>query len=325
MTQAPDRPRSPESAPVHRSGGARWRWEAGGQGVVVPPGTRWLLSLSLPVRMALGIALLAGMAMLDAGTGSEISFSIFYLLPVSFAGAFISRRAGLVFAVVSAASWGYLEVATGPAFSAVWIPYWNSLVRLGFFVLVNELIARLRRAHARERALAREDSLTGIANTRVFDEQVQRAIATGRRSGRPFTLAYLDLDGFKQVNDRFGHSEGDRLLRSIAKLMSEGVRATDVVARLGGDEFGVLMPDTGAEQARISLSRLAEGIEKGMDDRWAVGATIGAVTFTRPPADVDSAVGEADALMYRGKGEGRGRILQAIWPAQGVGDVGPSG
>lgn len=272
-----------------------------------------LRSLPVAVRLLLCLVLVFCVAMLDTATGSEVSISIFYLLPVSFAGAFISRRAGLVFAILSAAAWGYFEVTTG-VYSAAWIPYWSTAVRLGFFLLVNELIARLERAHANERALARKDPLTGIANGRVFEEQAHRAIAMSRRSGRPFTLAYVDLDRFKQVNDEFGHSEGDRLLRTVAMRIADGVRSTDVVARLGGDEFGILMPDTEAEPARATLERVAAAIADDTDGRWVVGVTVGAVTFTEPPGDVDCAVRQADALMYEGKAGGGGRILQATWP-----------
>jgi len=260
------------------------------------------------------VALLVGVGALDAATGKEISFSIFYLAPVSFAGAVISRRAGAALAALSAATWGYLDVTTGPAYSAAWIPYWNSAVRLGFFLLVNELIERLRRAHASERALARTDALTGIANARVFGERADWIIALVRRNGRPFTVAYIDLDRFKRVNDEFGHQEGDKLLRRIAILIADAVRSTDLVARLGGDEFGILMPDTEEVQARVTLERIAAAIAENVTDRWAVEASVGAVTFTEAPEDIGHAVRQADDLMYRAKAEGGGRILQATWP-----------
>ncbi len=277
-----------------------------------------MLATSVAVRLALSAILLVLVALLDIATGNEISFAIFYLFPVTFAVAFISRRAGFVLSLVSAATWGYVEVATGRGYSAAWIPYWNSAVRLGFFLIVNELVDHLRRAHAVQRSLAREDSLTRIANMRVFQEHAQRAIALCRRSKRVFTVAYIDLDEFKRVNDKFGHSEGDALLQTVAQHIVQSSRSTDVAARLGGDEFGILMPDTNSAQARIGLDRIAAAITGGIGDRWAVKATIGAVTFTEPPEDVDHAVREADALMYRGKTEGRGRILQADWPPPAV-------
>ena len=298
-----------DSAPRHATGG------------VVGHRGEWLSALPLGLRVLLSVVLVAFVAVLDAATGSEVSFSIFYLVPVVFAGTFVSRRAGLVVAILSAVTWGYLEIKAGGAYSAAWIPYWNSATRLGFFVLVNELMVRLRQAraheralYAHERALARQDSLTGMANSRVFEEYAGQIIALSRRSGRPFTIAYVDLDRFKQVNDEFGHSEGDTVLQVVSTLIRHGLRSTDMVARVGGDEFGILMPDTEAEQGRVTLERIVAAIAEGAGNRWDVGVTVGAVTFTEPPADVEYAVRQADALMYQGKAAGRGRVLQTTWP-----------
>jgi diguanylate cyclase (GGDEF)-like protein len=271
-------------------------------------------SLPVVVRWSLGLFLVALVSILDHWTGSEVSFSIFYLTPVSFASAFVSRRAGWLLATLSAVAWGYLEVLGSAPFSAPWVVVWNGAVRLGFFVLVTELIVRLRRAHALQRVLARQDALTGLANTREFIERSQGVIAASRRHGRPFTLAYIDLDRFKRVNDVWGHAEGDRLLKAAAELMVTTVRSTDVVARLGGDEFAILMPEADLERARMSLARVAAALTGGLGRPWAVGATVGAVTFLEAPADVDSAVREADALMYRGKEAGRGQVVIECWP-----------
>ncbi len=265
--------RSEPGATSERGGGTeragrterRGRSETGG---AVATWDRRLLSAPMTVRVLLSLVLVAGVGVLDAITGNEVSFSIFYLAPVSFAGAVISRRAGVVLAILGAVTWGYIDVSNGPAYSAVWIPYWNTAVRLGFFLVVNELIERLRRAHAGERALARTDTLTGIANRRVFVERAEWVIALSRRSGRSFNVAYLDLDGFKRVNDEHGHSAGDTLLTEVAKLITGGVRATDVVARLGGDEFGILMPDTDESQAQVTLERVAAAITDKVEARW---------------------------------------------------------
>jgi diguanylate cyclase (GGDEF)-like protein len=273
-----------------------------------------ILSVPWGFRLLFAIVLLAIVGVLDTVTGPEISFSIFYLIPVVFACWFLSRGTGAFVAIVGAGVWAYLEIKTGRPYSAAWIPLWNSGVRLGFFLVFNELVDAVRRAHMRERALSRTDSLTGLANVRVFEEHAYRLIAESRRSKRAFTLAYADLDKFKQVNDELGHSEGDRVLRMVAAAIKQNVRVTDFVARLGGDEFAILMPDTGVEQARVTLGRVAAAVGGSVKGRWAVGATFGAVTFCEPPDDVDFAVRQADALMYRGKGEGRGRLLQATWP-----------
>ena len=304
--RAEGRPAAPVAGSATARGLLAWRARL----AAAPLGMRWFLALGL----------LALVASLDTATGRELSFSIFYLLPVVFAGSLVSRAAGQLTAVLGAAVWGILEVAAGSAYSAPWIPVWNSGVRLGFFLLVNELVVALEHAYARERQLARTDTLTGIANARVFAERIELALAASRRSGRPFSLAYVDLDRFKQVNDRLGHSEGDRLLRAVASRLAAGARATDTIARLGGDEFGLLMPDASESQARALLERVADDLAGEIESRWPIGATVGAVTFRRPPAGADEAVRQADALMYEAKAAGRGRVLQATWPEPEGGD-----
>jgi diguanylate cyclase (GGDEF)-like protein len=236
---------------------------------------------------------------------------------VLLAGTFISRGTGRATALAGAAIWGSLEVAAR-MYSAAWIPVWNTGVRLIFFLTINELVHHVRTAHERERTRSREDSLTGIANGRVFAERVEQEISKSNRDGRPFTIAYADMDRFKQVNDSYGHSEGDVLLRTVAETISRDLRAVDLVARLGGDEFGLLLTETGVEGAATMLARIAESLRSATGDRWGVGATFGAVTFAEPPVDVDSAVRLADDLMYRCKSQGRGTILQMTWPTDYV-------
>ncbi|MFN2323450.1 MAG: GGDEF domain-containing protein [Trueperaceae bacterium] len=255
------------------------------------------------------------MVLIDATTGTELSFSVFYLVPVLFAGATISRGAGRTMAIVSAAAWGYAEVVAGVSYSAGWVPIWNSAVRLAFFLIVTELVQAVRQAHADERERSREDPLTGIANRRAFSAHLEQSLSRSRRDGRPFTVAFVDLDHFKEVNDTLGHAEGDRVLQAVAATITQHLRATDVVARLGGDEFGILMADCGPAQARASLDRIAMSLAHTLDERRSVRATFGAVTFDAPPDDVDATLRLADDLMYRGKAEGRGRILQASWPS----------
>jgi diguanylate cyclase (GGDEF)-like protein len=271
-------------------------------------------SAPLFVRAATCLLLLGLIGLLDELTGVELSFSVFYLIPVLFAGVFISRTTGRVTALAGAAVWGYLEVVER-VYSAAWIPAWNTAVRLMFFLAINELVHVARAAHSREREFSRSDSLTGIANRRVFAERVDQEIAQSKRDGRPFTIVYADLDRFKQVNDAFGHSEGDALLRVVADTINRDLRTIDLVARLGGDEFGLLLTGTGADGAHATLARIAESLGRETGERWGVGATFGAVTFVEPPGSVDLAVRIADDLMYRGKSRERGTIMHMTWPA----------
>ena len=111
------------------------------------------------------------------------------------------------------------------------------------------LARRLRASHEALWALARRDELTGVGNYRSLHERLAEEIARHRRHGREFALVLLDLDGFKAVNERFGHLEGDRLLAEIGGALRNEVRAEDAVFRQGGDEFAVIVPEANAEEA----------------------------------------------------------------------------
>jgi len=279
----------------------------------------WLESLPTAVTVVVGLCAVGTLGALDELTGREISFSIFYLAPVAVVAWARGRPAGLFLAVVAAVVWGVVDLSSGSRYSSGLIPVWNSLVRLGFFSITVWLIADTRAAHAAIRALARQDPLTGVANGRAFRESLDREIARLRRTSSPLTLAYVDLDRFKLVNDTLGHAAGDELLRTIGARLAAALRSTDTVARLGGDEFAILMPDTDVPAAAQALERLRSAVQASVE-RLAgvpdgVGATIGAVVFATAPADADEALRAADQRMYEGKRAGRGHVLVSRFPA----------
>jgi diguanylate cyclase (GGDEF)-like protein len=151
------------------------------------------------------------------------------------------------------------------------------------------------------------DSLTGLPNPRAFAEAATAELDRQRRSGRPLTIAFLDLDRFKEVNDRHGHQAGDALLAEVARCLRSSTRATDHLGRLGGDEFAVLMPETDEVGAERVLERIQASILNAMGEQgWPVTSSIGAVVFPVAPASVDELVGKADQLMYLVKHSGKG-------------------
>lgn len=166
----------------------------------------------------------------------------------------------------------------------------------------------LRRAVARVRRLALVDTLTGLPNRMALIDALDRAIAHSRRHGGSFGLLYLDLDGFKQVNDSRGHGVGDAVLCEVATTLSASLRREDAAARLGGDEFAVLL--IGADvDVQAAADRVRSRVECAMAARgWAVTASVGATTFHTAPKDVDEALAVADALMYAAKSAGKNRI-----------------
>jgi len=275
----------------------------------------FLASQSVLALWAETALMLASVVVVDYVTGPDLSFSVFYLMPVIFATWFLSRRSGLVMGVLSVSAWSGLEAISGAHYPSLFVPVWNASLRFAFVVIVLELVHLMKGSKTREASLARTDSLTGVGNGRSFCDRANWELAALRRTKRPITVAYLDLDHFKSVNDTLGHTEGDRLLQSVAKAIQGRLRATDLVARLGGDEFGILLPDTDALSAPDALEAIRNAVTRTIDDQWGVGCTIGAVTFEHAPDSVDFMVRASDELMYAGKRRGRGRVEHSVWPA----------
>lgn len=250
-------------------------------------------------RIGVTVALVALVGALDYLTGFELSFAFFYVLPVGLAAWSLGRRAGLITSVASAVVWAVANQLAGNPQTAIPLLVWNTGTRLGFFVVVTELMTRQRRALERERTLSRTDGLTGVLNGRAFYEVLAVEIARARRYARPLAVAYVDLDDFKTVNDRFGHATGDALLQTVAKMLLASIRRSDSVARLGGDEFAVLFPEATAGAARRAAETMRERLLAAMRAQdWPVTFSIGVLACPTCPESPDALIARADALMY---------------------------
>jgi diguanylate cyclase (GGDEF)-like protein len=249
-------------------------------------------------------------AAMDYYSGVELRVFPLYYAPISYAAWHLGRKGALAAAALSAAGWFAANPGAGLEFSHAAILMANTLVQLASFTVVGLLVARLRSALEREREVSRTDPLCKtLLNTRAFFEDAERMLALCRRAGRPVTLAYIDLDHFKAINDAEGHLAGDVLLRAVGARLRGSMRVSDLTGRLGGDEFAVLLPDLGPDQARHALDRLRILLQQPVADvRSTMTITIGAVTFLSAPDDVETAVQLADAAMYDAKREGRDRI-----------------
>lgn len=160
--------------------------------------------------------------------------------------------------------------------------------------------------------LATHDQLTGLANRWLLEERLRHAITRSRRSGQPGALLFLDLDGFKRVNDRLGHEAGDRMLVLVAERLRAAVRASDTVARWGGDEFAVILESVESRAVareagrRLQLELMQPGGDRG---QGTVRASVGVAMFPTDGSDVPTLLAQADRRMYRAKGR---RMLRAI-------------
>ena len=262
---------------------------------------------------AIGIVFTLLIVFIDYITGYQLSFSIFYLIPIVFVTWFEGRWLGLAMAAMGMLLWAFADHLSGQRYDPHIILFWNAAVRFGFFCIIVCSLSRIKIALVREHQLSRMDTLTALANRTAFNERLQLEIDRAKRAACPLSLAYIDCDNFKKVNDTYGHHEGDLLLARIGTMMNENTRSTDLAARIGGDEFAVILPDTEAEGAVDLIKRLQSKLEDVMKQkRWPVTFSIGLVTYLSPPGSVADAIGEADRLMYTVKGSIKGSMKQLV-------------
>ena len=166
-------------------------------------------------------------------------------------------------------------------------------------------LGSMREKEQHFRGLAYHDELTGLPNQRLFDDRLSLAIAHCSREKSRLAVLYLDLDGFKAVNDSFGHGLGDRMLVELADRIRSGVRAEDTVARLGGDEFAVLLPQvTGAVDAGRVVTKILDALRVPFRfdcSEVAINASVGVSLFPEDGASPGDLIRSADAAMYRAK------------------------
>lgn len=260
-------------------------------------------------KLILGVVLLCGVALLDFYTGVELSFSLFYLIPIAFFSFAFSASVGIGIAFISAAVWLLVDVIT-TAHSDTFAYLWNSIIRLGFFLLP----AWMLRSLEQERVHARTDFLTGAINNRYFNDLLEREIERSLRYQHPFTIAFIDMDNFKTINDTFGHLYGDKMLRTLAERMKHHLRKTDVIARVGGDEFAILLPEANEKDARTAMSNLFTKIAEEMTvKKWPLTFSVGVLTLSAPTISADKILGIVDKMMYVVKNNGKNNIKYATY------------
>jgi diguanylate cyclase (GGDEF)-like protein len=272
--------------------------------------------LTIFLAGVLGV-LLTGVA--DYVTGYEVRLFPLYFLPIAFVAWRLSRPYTLALSVLSSAIWAFSNFLAGRVYASPFTWPLNILSQLVAFGAVGILVSDLRRRLLLEEDLNRQDPLTSLLNSRAFNEHGDMLLAITRRWAKPFTIAYMDLDNFKEINDVRGHMEGDRALREAAGVLKNHFRSSDLVARLGGDEFAILLFDTGADAARLSLNRVRDLLVAIMSrNGWPVTVSVGAVSYVNAPQTLKEAIHLADSLMYQAKKQGKNRVcIEAIDPATG--------
>jgi diguanylate cyclase (GGDEF)-like protein len=261
-----------------------------------------------------GFILVVFLGIVDYGTGVELSITLFYLIPILLAVWFANEDLGLAIAAASAITWFLTEYANGIKYSNIMIYVWNTLIRLGFFIVASRLLAELKRALRANQELTRVDYVSGAVSIRYFYDLAQIEISRSQRYGHPFTLVYIDLDNFKAINDLFGHITGDNVLRTMTECVQRQTRPTDIFARLGGDEFALLLPETGGKEVKEVVGRIHSTLVNEMlNNAWMVTFSIGVVTYHQVPKSVDEMLKLADSMMYSVKTNSKNGVRYHVY------------
>lgn len=267
----------------------------------------WLDGRAGWARWVWCFCLLLGVGVAEWTTKVEVAFTLAYLLPVAMAAWHIGLFGGGVLAIAATGTAVAVDLLIHrpqphPAILVV-----NVVAQLMVFAFFGVLLSHLRRLLDQTHLLATTDPLTGLSNRRTFLAAAEREVARARRFGHAFSIAYIDVDDFKSINDRLGHHIGDQVLVAIAGTLVGSVRNVDCVARMGGDEFALLLPETDDEGAATVVAKLAAQLESAeWNLPYRIRCSIGCLTVQDPTVAIETVIARADALMYEIKARSRG-------------------
>ena len=271
----------------------------------LPPARAWAMTIA-----ALSVALA-----IDNVTGPQVNLVLVYLMIACFASWCLGERVGLAVGLSSVLLTGWIN-GFNSAFPSQGLELpsaatvWNTIGRVLSMGLLVALASGLRRALDLARWRASTDGLTGVLNKATFVRRMQALVSQSRRQKDALVIAYIDLDGFKAVNDGLGHAAGDALLCRFAEAAADAIRGDDLFARVGGDEFMVLLNVDDCAQGDIAAERLHARLTAILRTE-AVGVTcsVGAlVVETHGLTHSDSLIDAADELMYEVKRSGKNAL-----------------
>jgi diguanylate cyclase (GGDEF)-like protein len=266
------------------------------------------------VSVAISLAVLG---IIDYATGAELASSLFYLLPLMLASWTLGSASGRLVAVMSALIWQISNLLAGEKFASPFVPVWNTLVRLVIFLIFGNLTSEIRNLLKRQTELSRLDELTGVLNKRAFYEAADNELKRMRRSQRPLSAIFIDVDDFKAINDAHGHRAGDMLLRHLAERLQHHLRGTDIVGRMGGDEYAAVLPEMTCTAAQKVIPRLRKTLQDEIaQSDWPVTVSVGVLSCESAPPDAEDMIQRADTLMYAAKRAGKNRVEYGSYSIQ---------
>lgn len=284
-------------------------------------------SMRLDRRLAWGITLWAwaGTIALDRFTGPQINLLFVYMIISCFAAWCLGERVGLVIGLSSVATMsivnGFFSAFPAEGHHLPLLPtLWNTAGRLIAFTLMVLLASGLRHALDQVSWRASTDPLTGVLNRGAFIRGMTGMVAQAQRRGTALMIAYVDLDGFKAVNDGHGHASGDVVLTRFAAAAEQAIRASDMFARVGGDEFALLLGLEECGQGDVIAERLHDRLTEALERTgFPVTCSMGALVLDgRQVTTASALIDAADGLMYEVKRAGKNALRVARGDLQPV-------
>lgn len=255
-----------------------------------------------PALLVVGLILVTACRWGDSTGRVTLPVTWLFAALLLLAGWTCPRKVALSLTLISLLAWCWIE-ASGAAVWTETLP--GQFVRLAVALWLVAWMSRLRERLTNAYRLARLDSLTGLPNRQALVEALDAELSRTRRFGRPFTVALLDCDGFKGINDRGGHLAGDEVLRRIGLALRQHTRRYDCVGRLGGDEFLLVLSEVDGENAVLVAERLRAALRHFVErDYPMLTFSLGVVTFRTADFDWDECIQQADDAMYAAKRQG---------------------
>lgn len=274
-------------------------------------GKRFVISQEYFVGLAIIIVLAT--AFIDYITGNQLELSVFYIIPIAITVLKTDKKYVLPVAVLSALTESGIKILGTVNYSDIFIYYWNIIINSSNYILIAFLGLNLKSAYENEKTLARVDFLTGILNWKAFYEILEREVKRVKRCKQVLSVAYIDCDNFKHVNDVLGHHEGNNVLAIVASTIEKAIRQTDYVARLGGDEFAILLTDASSKDAALVIYKIKRLLLAEMAKyNYPVTFSIGLASFEKNPVSADEILRIADSLMYQVKNNYKNNIKHEV-------------
>ncbi len=253
------------------------------------------------LAFALGALMLAVILAVHRLVGFTSAFLPLYILPIWISTRLGGRRIGIVLVSMTTASNAMADYWTAhqTASPTLWL---DSLIRFISFGSLMLLFAYLEESLSHYRTHARQDPLTGLWNRRALGELALPALNRARRREEAFTVAVLDCDNFKALNDTHGHHAGDRALQLLAEVLERTLRSTDLIARTGGDEFVVVLRNSQRSEVEAVFERIDNSFTDAVRKKgWRSSLSMGFATLKPEHQTLDDLIQEADDQMYRHK------------------------